>query len=192
MQDLSRDEQQFLLNTARNAIAEDLGLDYSDKLTTDLSVFIQKHSVLKELCGAFVTLKYGEQLRGCIGNMVGRHPLFKTVSMMAVSSAFKDPRFPPLARCEFDQIRIEISVLSPLTRIDDPRSIIPGFHGLYITQGLYSGVLLPQVATEQNWGVEEFIAHTCRKAGLSADALKNPSTSYDTFTVQKFSESASA
>src|SRR5512137_1500365 len=76
--------------------------------------FLVNTEALKEKRGAFVTLKKHGHLRGCIGYIDAKKPLYKTVEQMAIAAAFNDPRFPPLKRDEFNQVTIEISVLSPL------------------------------------------------------------------------------
>ncbi len=143
---------------------------------------------LKRPSGAFVTLEIDGRLRGCIGHIVGRLPLAETVSRMAVAAAFEDPRFPPLTPGELDRIAIEISVLGSLTPVTDPDDIRVGTHGLYIQRGRRSGLLLPQVATDHGWDRKAFLAATCRKAGLPADAWQEPETRLQTFTAEVFSE----
>jgi AmmeMemoRadiSam system protein A len=139
--------------------------------------------------GAFVTIKIKGQLRGCIGNFGIRDakPLFQTVSDMAVAAAVQDPRFPPLAKRELAQVEIEISALTPLLPEDDPEEIEVGRHGIYITKGRRSGVLLPQVATEYGWDRLTFLEQTCRKAGLGPDDWKEGAT-ISTFEAEIFSE----
>jgi AmmeMemoRadiSam system protein A len=127
-------------------------------------------------------------LRGCIGNIVGRKPLIKTITEMAHAAAFDDPRFPRLKAEEFNLIDIEISVLSPLHRISSITEIQTGVHGIYMTRGFNSGVLLPQVATEQAWDRNKFVKHTCLKAGLPEDAWKDPLTVIEIFSAVIFSE----
>ncbi len=138
--------------------------------------------------GAFVTLHKDSRLRGCIGTFLSTRPLYQTVQEMAVAAATQDPRFPPLTLEELPEVEIEISVLSPLKRIEDVKEVEVGRHGLYIVKGLNRGVLLPQVATEQGWDRETFLAHTCLKAGLPPDAWKEGADIY-TFTADVFSES---
>ena len=121
-------------------------------------------------CGAFVTLKKRDNLRGCIGYIKAYKPLWETVQEMAVAAAFHDPRFPSLKPEEVPQLTFEISVLSPLKRIKDINEIEVGKHGLYIIHGHRAGLLLPQVATEYKWDGETFLAETCHKAGLPANA----------------------
>lgn len=141
---------------------------------------------LQELRGAFVTLRKAGELRGCIGMIEGRSPLHETIRSMAVQAAFADPRFSPLKPEELDQITMEISVLTPLVRIHDPSEIQIGKHGLYIRKGYYSGLLLPQVATEQNWDRSAFLEWTCRKAGLSPQAWKDPEAELYIFSADIF------
>jgi AmmeMemoRadiSam system protein A len=130
--------------------------------------------------GAFVTLKRGGRLRGCIGTLECRRPLDEEVARVAVSAAREDPRFEPLRASELDDLDVEVSVLGPLEPIDpfDPAAIDIGRHGLVVEQGHRRGLLLPQVATEWNWGREEFLAQTCVKAGLSPDAWRHGAKTY--------------
>ncbi len=143
--------------------------------------------LLKAKMGAFVTLTKNGQLRGCIGNIRGTMPLYQTVSQMAIAAATEDPRFPPVRADELKDITIEISVLTPFKRLTDPEEIQIGRDGLYIEKGHHHGLLLPQVATEYGWDREEFLKHTCLKAGLPPDAWKEGSTLYS-FSAQVFNE----
>ncbi len=136
--------------------------------------------------GAFVTLKKGGALRGCIGHIVGRLPLAETVRRMALAAAFQDPRFPPLTPAEIDGLEIEISVLTPLERVSDPGEIEVGTHGLLIRHGGRTGLLLPQVAAEQGWDRRRFLEGTCRKAGLPRDAWKAADAEIYRFSAQVF------
>lgn len=138
--------------------------------------------------GAFVTLHKHGDLRGCIGTFRSDKNVADVVKDMALASAFEDPRFPPLGLDELDEVDIEISVLSPLRKIKDVNEIEVGKHGLYISRGFKSGVLLPQVATEYNWDRETFLVHTCLKAGLPEDAWKDPATRIEIFTAEVFGE----
>ena len=97
-------------------------------------------------------------------------PLFKTISEMALQAAFNDPRFEPLTQDEFNNIKIEISVLTKPERVENINEIKVGRDGLIIKKGFYSGLLLPQVASEFNWNRQEFLEHTCIKAGLPKNA----------------------
>jgi AmmeMemoRadiSam system protein A len=143
---------------------------------------------LTALRAAFVCLKVGQRLRGCIGQLVATGPLWETVRDMAVEAAFADPRFMPLSERELPQIKIEVSVLSEMERLSDAGRVEVGRHGLYIKQGRRGGVLLPQVATELGWDRETFLAETCLKAGLEPECWKRPETEVYVFTAAVFGE----
>jgi AmmeMemoRadiSam system protein A len=140
-------------------------------------------------CGCFITLKKGDQLRGCIGNFTGDKPLVNMVVEMAKASATSDPRFldDPITPDELPFLDIEISVLSPLKKTTDPLSLRLGIDGIYIKRGYSSGCFLPQVAQETGWSKEEFLSHCCsHKAGLAPDAWKDPKTDVLLFTAEVF------
>ncbi|MFN8241084.1 MAG: AmmeMemoRadiSam system protein B [Bacteroidales bacterium] len=129
---------------------------------------------LKQKMGAFVTLKINGNLRGCIGQFPTAMPLYEVINRMAFESAFNDTRFDPLTKAEYNKVDIEISVIGPLRRISDPSEIVLGKHGIYIKKDFRSGTMLPQVATENNWTLEQFLGYTSRdKAGLGWDGWKN-------------------
>jgi AmmeMemoRadiSam system protein A len=144
------------------------------------------HGVLREPRGAFVTLHLGGRLRGCIGLIEAVKPLGETIQEMALAAAFRDPRFPPLTTREFKDIDIEISVLSPLRQIKNVDEIEVGRHGLYICQGSFRGLLLPQVAAEYKWDRDTFLQQTCRKAGLPPTAWQDPRTEIYVFSADIF------
>ena len=144
--------------------------------------------LLKEM-GSFVTLHKHGDLRGCIGNLIGDKPLYLMARDMAVESAMNDPRFSPVQLTELENIEIEISVLSPLERINDTDKIKLGVHGVLVRRGFNSGVFLPQVAAETGWSKEEFLSNLCaHKAGLSPNAWKDKNTEIYIFTAEIFSE----
>lgn len=178
---LSVQEKKYLLQVARQAIKTALeGKRYTlPSPPTDR---------LRENWGAFVTLNKNKQLRGCIGLVEGVKPLNEAVEEMARAAAFQDPRFEPLQPEELSDVEIEISVLSPLQRIDSPEKIVVGQHGLLIQKGLQRGLLLPQVATEWGWDRETFLQHTCLKAGLGNDCWKDKDVELYVFTAEVFSE----
>jgi AmmeMemoRadiSam system protein A len=130
--------------------------------------------------GAFVTLKHGGRLRGCIGTLECRRPLPEEIARVAVSAAREDPRFEPLREWELEGLRVEVSVLGPLERIDpaDVTAVEIGRHGLVVELGYRRGLLLPQVATEWEWDREQFLAQTCVKAGLPPDAWQRGAIVY--------------
>src|SRR5262249_24948964 len=120
--------------------------------------------------GAFVSLHRGAELRGCIGTCFPTGPLYETVIEMTEAAASRDRRVAAIAPSELAQIHIEISVLRPLFKAEDPPALETGRHGLYISNGGRRGVLLPQVATQYGWDMKKFLQQTCVKAGLSKDA----------------------
>ena len=144
--------------------------------------------VLQEKRGAFVTLRKHDHLRGCIGYIEARKPLYKIVREMALAAAFDDPRFPPLKSEELKSVAVEISILSPLKEVEDIDEIKVGTHGLYITKGFHSGLLLPQVATEYGWDRLTFLRETCYKAGLQRDAWKEKDAKVFIFSAEIIGE----
>ena len=140
--------------------------------------------------GCFVTIKNRGRLRGCIGTFLADAPLLETVERMA-EAATQDPRFvfDRITPSDLKQLEIEISVLSPLEKTDDPLSLELGKHGIYIRRGGQAGCFLPQVATELGWSKEEFLSHCCAgKIGLKPDAWKEPDTEVLLFTAEVLSE----
>ncbi len=143
---------------------------------------------LYEKRGVFVTLYLKGSLRGCIGTIFPEKPLYEEIKEVALSSAFRDPRFPPLQERELEEIEIEISLLSPLQKAK-LEEIEVGKHGIYIKKGYKRGLLLPQVATEHNWDKETFLRHTCLKAGLPSDGYLDPEVEIYVFTAEICKES---
>jgi AmmeMemoRadiSam system protein A len=140
-------------------------------------------------CGCFVTLKNHGRLRGCIGQFISDSPLIELIAEMSKASATGDPRFmaDPITARELKQLDIEISVLSPLQRTDNPLSLRLGVDGIYIKRGCISGCFLPQVATETGWSKEEFLSYCCsHKAGLTPDAWREAKTEVFLFTADVF------
>jgi len=142
---------------------------------------------LADCRGAFVTVKHHGKLRGCIGMTEARHALAETVVQCAIGAALHDPRFSPVTPTELADLEIEISVLSELRPLS-PQSIEVGKHGLLIVCDARRGLLLPRVAEERHWSAEKFLEETCRKAGIQADAWRDPQTQVFGFTVDAFSE----
>jgi len=124
---------------------------------------------------------------GCIGYIEAIKPLAETIDEMADSAAFHDPRFPSVSIGEFDQLDIEISILSPIEEITNVEKIEVGKHGIILTSGYRRGLLLPQVATEQGWDRQTFLEHTCMKAGLPTNAWKK-GTKIEIFSAEIFGE----
>jgi AmmeMemoRadiSam system protein A len=127
-------------------------------------------SELLEERGVFVTLKSYGMLRGCIGYVLPTKPLYLAVRDMAVNSALRDPRFPPVTADELPTLHIEVSVMTLLQLVEDPNEIVVGEDGLVIEAQGHSGLLLPQVAPEQGWDRKRFLEGVCMKAGLPPDA----------------------
>ncbi len=178
---LDKSSKKKLLDIARQTIVSVL----SHQKMPSLNV---KEPELLEKRGVFVTLKKGEDLRGCIGCLKSEWPLYWAVQEMASSSAFRDPRFKPVTRAELDDLTIEISVLSPLKSIRHASEIILGEHGILIQKGDRSGCFLPQVAQETGWSLEEFLGHCARdKAGLGWDDWRE--ADIFVFAAEVFSES---
>jgi hypothetical protein len=178
---LDKDQQRKLLRLARRAIEEYVRSGKVIEVTEDDHALTQPR-------GVFVTLRRGDMLRGCIGDLEGREPLYLNVRDKAIASATQDFRFEPVRPDEVRDLHIEISVLSPMWRETDPSKIIAGKHGVLVCQGRRAGVYLPQVATEQGWTREQMLNHLCQfKAGLPADAWKRGAELY-CFTCQVFGE----
>jgi AmmeMemoRadiSam system protein A len=133
--------------------------------------------------GAFVSLHKQEELRGCIGNCAPNAPLFEIVTEMTEAAASRDPRVKPVSQKELDEIRIDITVLSPLEFVLDPLVLEIGKHGLHIASGGKCGLLLPQVATQHDWNIKTFLEQTCLKAGLRKNAWKDSDTQVSGFTA---------
>jgi hypothetical protein len=163
---LSEENRRFLRAVAREAIEYHVRGRPPQRL-------LYQDPALKERWGAFVTLRVGAQLRGCIGNILSDQPLPETIAELAVKSASFDPRFPPVGPAELDDLTIDISILGPLMEVTDINDIVIGRHGLVIEQGPKHGLLLPQVATEHGLDVPSFLSQTCLKAGLPPDAWKH-------------------
>ena len=163
-------QQRALVAIARDAVRTAVGADAPASTIADAE--------FPEASGAFVTLKHGGRLRGCIGTLQCRAPLAEEIARVAASAALEDPRFPPLKASELEGLDVEVSILGPLEDIDpaDPAAIEIGRHGLVVEQGRHRGLLLPQVATEWGWDREQFLAQTCVKAGLPADAWRRGAT----------------
>lgn len=163
---LSSEEKSALLQIARSAITlliqENKILDYKAQNTTLLAKR-----------GVFVTLRKKGSLRGCIGFIKPILPLYQTVIQAAIYAATRDVRFPPVSSLELKDIDIEISVLTPLKKISNPGLIKVGKHGLLISTGERSGLLLPQIPVENHWSRVVFLQQACLKAGLPQDAWKS-------------------
>ena len=141
--------------------------------------------------GVFVTLTTRGELRGCVGRIADELPVAEAVRRMTVAAAQDDPRFPPVPADEVARVHIEISVLSRPERVPapvDPARVVIGRDGVIVRQGRCAGLLLPQVAAERAWKPAAFLAATCEKAGLAADAWRDPRTEVSLFQADVFGE----
>ncbi len=179
---LADEEKRELLRIARASIEEAL------KGHPPVECSPEQES-LRQPCGVFVTLRQQGELRGCIGYVEPRFPLSQAVAEVAMKSAFDDPRFAPLTPRELPSTEIEISVLSPLSKVANIDSIEIGLHGLVIDAGYTRGLLLPHVATEYLWDRRQFLDHTAIKAGLPPEIWRTDKVQIYSFTTTTFSES---
>lgn len=166
---LTDEEKRLLKEIAFNSIKDSL-----DGKGIMVSEAAYKNETLNRKCGAFVSLHEYGWLRGCMGHFGEDVPLYEIVAEMARSAAFDDPRFPALRYDELEDIDIEISVLTPMRRIQSLDEFQLHRHGIFITKGFHSGTFLPQVADEVDWTKEEFVGHCSRdKAGLGWDGWRD-------------------
>lgn len=182
MSSLDAQDGARLLRVARAAIAADLGSSAGSPDRESWSGLERR--------GVFVTLWMGDRLRGCIGTFQPDDELPGLVRRIAVAAAH-DPRFAatPLSATDLSDLRIELSILTPLRRIEDPLDLELGVHGIHISQGSRTGCFLPKVATENGWDKETFLSNCCaQKASLAADAWRSSETVVQVFTVQVFGE----
>ena len=171
---LSEDEKRMLKEIALTSIKDSLN---GRGIAVANSSLFTLHSSLKQKCGAFVSLHKHGRLRGCIGHFGEDMPLHEIVAEMARAAAFEDPRFMPVTADELSDIDIEISVLTPMRRIQSLDEFELHRHGVYIRKGYRSGTYLPQVADEVNWTKEEFVSHCAQdKAGIGWDGWKDAET----------------
>ena len=178
---LTDEEKQELLRIARATLREFLrtgrvppGKPHRDSLVAE--------------AGAFVSLHIGPSLRGCIGTQQESKPLYKTIQEMVVAAASRDPRFNPVTGEEFDSLIIEISVLGDRGEVRGPEDIVIGEHGITIDRQGRRGLLLPQVASDNNWDAETFLEHVCAKAGMPHGSWREEGCELERFTAQVFSE----
>ena len=180
--ELTEQDKGILLKAARDSIKSSITNIPAPTINYDI------YPDLKKSFGAFVTLKYSDQLRGCIGYIISKTTLFETVCNAAVQAANHDPRFFPVRKNEVDNLIIEISVLSKPTQIKDYCEIEIGIHGLILEYENYRSLLLPQVAVEHNFTVEDFLSALFDKAGLKSSLWKNGKFDIKIFTATVFSD----
>ncbi len=185
---LSGEEQKLLLETARNAIRREL--DKEEKLPLMMDEYSPK---LRENGACFITIKKNGVLRGCVGSIEAVQPLIQDVRERAVAAAFQDYRFPPLTLPEFDEIRIEISRLTPPRKLNyqDPEDLInklrPRIDGVILRYQTHRATFLPQV-WEQLPSPELFLNRLCIKMGLDQSVWRSAKLQVETYQVEKFQE----
>lgn len=185
---LSDEDGKIIVKTARKIVTEFLTngakLKLDDKFKEDFSF----------KSGVFVTLNNSLGLRGCIGYPLPDRQLFTALEDASIAAATEDPRFPPVKKEELDAVIFEVTVLTPPEKIlaDNPEQYLSkvkiGRDGLIIKYGFNSGLLLPQVPVEYGWTAEEFLEHTCEKAGLGKNYWKKPDTEIQKFEGIVFKE----
>ena len=186
--ELKNEEGKHLLSVARDTIEERL---FERK---EVSRPAQQVSpVFNERRGTFVTLTMEGVLRGCIGHIVAQESLIEGVRVNAINAAFRDPRFKPITKNEWEKVKVEISILTdpmPLDYVDSDdllKKLRPGIDGVIIKKGYHQATFLPQV-WEQLRDKKEFLTHLCLKAGLNGDAWKKERIEVSTYQVQAFEE----
>ena len=178
----------FLVKTARRAVTEFLSNGNKIKLEAEHEKKFSFHT------GVFVTLNKPDGLRGCIGFPMPEKKLSHAIIDGAIAAATEDPRFSSVTIKELNDITFEVTVLTPPVEIDvsDPMEYLTkikvGRDGLIIRHSFYSGLLLPQVPGEYGWSVEEFLQHTCHKAGLEKDFWKSGKAKIEKFEGIIFKE----
>lgn len=170
---LARRALEFRLQEGRMPEVEELGIEVTE--------------AMRRPRAAFVTLHREGRLRGCIGGLVATRPLYREVMIRAVQAALEDSRFVPVGAKELPELRLEISALTAPRPVASPREIVLGRHGILLEKGGRSAVYLPQVATEQGWGLEETLDHLSEKAGLSPGAWRE-GASFQVFEAEVFGE----
>ena len=176
---VSKAEKEYLFSVAKTAI-----MGYFDGVRYYPDDSPQKFQAKG---GVFVTLTLNGELRGCIGYPLPEAPIARAVAENAVNAAFNDPRFPPLSRQEFNNLEIEITLLTVPKKIEfsNPEGLLKkikiGRDGLMLRLGPYVGLFLPQVPVEQGWDKEQYLSHLCIKAGLEPDAWLKKQVSLESF-----------
>lgn len=178
----------ILLVIAKSAILQHLHIDYK----IDKESVLRQYPYLSQDGASFVTLQYNDNLRGCIGSIVARRPLFEDIYENAIAAAFKDPRFTPVAKEELNHLTLEVSLLSkpqPLQYLDFSdliSKIRPNIDGLILSLGQFQGTFLPQV-WEQLKTPKEFLEHLSYKAGANPSIYDQHPTIY-TYQVEAIKE----
>ncbi len=183
-QPLSAGERATLLKLARRSLVASVTSTWPRALTDGLSIGPR----LKRRQGAFVTLTKKGRLRGCIGTILPRLPLYQAVIKNAQNAALRDRRFEQVTVGELTQIEVEVSALSMVRRVDSYRDIVIGKHGIILRRGQGSATFLPHVAPAQKWDRPTTLRHLSRKAGLGPNGWKDPKTLFHVYTAEVWSE----
>ncbi len=187
---ISNEDGEILVKTARRVVTEYLNSRTKAKLDEKFEASFSFNS------GVFVTLNNQMGLRGCVGFALPDKKLYNALVDAAISSATEDPRFPSVNAQELEEITFEVTVLTPpeVIHVSDtkeyPSQIKVGRDGLIVKRGFNSGLLLPQVPIEYRWTGEEFLSHTCEKAGLPKDCWRDKETQVQKFEGVVFKEEA--
>ncbi|MFA5159379.1 MAG: AmmeMemoRadiSam system protein A [Candidatus Omnitrophota bacterium] len=177
---LNTEEKRKILVYARELLKACLTAGLEPKLELD-------REVLKQKRGIFVTLKLRGRLRGCIGHILGDEPLGESIHHMTLAAAFEDPRFPPLATDELEDLKIHISLLTEPVPVKSYKDIRSGTDGIIVTRGWKKGVYLPEVATETGWDSKTFFESCAlEKAGLTEQEL--PDATIEVFQTEGFED----
>jgi AmmeMemoRadiSam system protein A len=178
IEEFSREERIILLALAHRSIS---AASRKQKLSLE-----PPSPHLAEPRGVFTTLDYRGALRGCVGQVFPTFPLYRTVAETAQAAAFEDTRFYPVKAEELMELRVSLSILSPLRSVQ-PEEVEVGTHGLLVSLAGQRGLLLPQVPVEQSWDRVQFLEQTCRKAGLPVNAWQSGAT-LEVFTAEVFGD----
>jgi len=177
-------EKEFVLKLARQSIANYFEnknlLEIEDEQIPDL---------LRQTLSCFVTLTKKGQLCGCIGHLEATQALYLDIIENAVGAAFRDPRFNPLVESEFLEIKIEISILTPVTPLvfkdaeDLLNKLRPNIDGVIFRRGRKGATYLPQV-WEELADKKEFLSSLCLKAGLAKDDWEKSGLEVSVYQVE--------
>jgi len=185
--EFSPEQRKVLLAIAHAAIAARLAGKPVTEAASLRPGTASEGALLEERRGVFTTLYLRGELKGCVGYPAAMRPLARAVAETACAAAFEDSRFWPVTAEEAPELKISLSVLSPLVPIR-PEQVEVGRHGLVISDGLRRGLLLPQVPVEHDWDRETFLEQTCYKAGLPIDAWKKASVTIEAFEAEVFGD----
>jgi len=184
------------LDRFKKTLLDIVKVTISDKLnnteTLNKQEYLHKFPELQEKGATFVTLTLNDNLRGCIGSLISHTTLFNDLTSNALSAAFKDPRFSPLTKEEFENINIEVSLIGAITPVsysnfeDLKTKIKPFVHGVILKSGNNQGTFLPQV-WEELPEFDPFMVHLFHKAGLDPQRIERLPEIF-IYTVEKIQE----